>query len=403
MNLHNFRDINDTLGHANGDVLLRQVAASLRDALRESDLVACLGGDEYAILLARLGSRDDIDLVLAKIADSLARPFEVAGVPVNVEASLGIALFPEHGDNPDLLWQHADVALRAARERHVSHLFYGQGIDHYDPQKLALLGELSGAMASNQLALYYQPNIDLGTGIAIAAEALLRWPHPVHGMIPPDRFVPMTERTHLIHALTTWVLTSALRQGEAWRRTGMPLQISVNLSAHNLHNPALAREILDLARSSRFPLECLTLEITESAIMADPALARAVLTELHDAGIQLSIDDFGIGQSSLAYLKDLPISRMKIDKSFVIGFEEPRNAAIVRSAIELAHNLGLKVTAEGVENERSWRELQKLGCDLAQGYYFATPMPVDQFTAWLRESQWSLPGAPPAGAGEGRA
>ena len=392
MNLHNFRDINDTLGHVNGDALLRQVAAELRDALWQSDLVASLGGDEYAILLARLASRDDIDLVLGKIAGSLERPFTVAGIPVNVEASLGIALFPEHGDNPELLWQHADVALRAAREKHVSPLFYARDLDHYDPRKLTLLGELAAAIARDELVLYYQPKIDLATEATVGVEALVRWQHPVRGLIFPDQFVPLAERTQLINPLTSWVLAQALRQGQAWQEMGLTLELSVNLSARNLHNPNLGGEILALARSLRFPLERLTLEVTESAIMADPELAKSVLAELEDAGIRLSIDDFGIGQSSFSYLKDLPVSMMKIDKSFVMGFGEPRNAAIVRSAIELAHNLGLEVTAEGVESEQACRELRRLACDLAQGYYFARPMPVEQFAAWLGDSRWKIRG-----------
>jgi diguanylate cyclase (GGDEF)-like protein/PAS domain S-box-containing protein len=390
MNLHNFRDINDTLGHVNGDALLRQVAGKLREALWQSDLVASLGGDEYAILLARLASRDDIDLVLGKITVALDRPFTVAGIPVSVEASLGIALYPEHGDNPELLWQHADVALRAAREKHVSPLFYARDLDHYDPRKLALLGELAGAITRDELVLHYQPKIDLATEATVGVEALVRWQHPVHGLIFPDQFVPLAERTQLINPLTTWVLAHALRQGRAWHESGQVLELSVNLSARNLHNPHLGGEILALARSLRFPLERLTLEVTESAIMADPALAKAVLAELEQAGIRLSIDDFGIGQSSFAYLKDLPVSRMKIDKSFVMGFGEPRNAAIVRSAIELAHNLGFQVTAEGVEDEKACRELRQLTCDLAQGYYFARPMPAEQFAAWLKDSRWKV-------------
>jgi len=395
MNLHNFRDINDTLGHVNGDALLRQVAASLSEALWESDLVASLGGDEYAILLARLASRNDIDLVLGKISDALERPFTVAGIPVNVDASLGIALFPEHGDNPELLWQHADVALRAAREKHLSYLFYGRSLDHYDPQKLALLGGLAAAIGRNELVLHYQPKIDLATESTVGVEALVRWQHPVHGLVAPDQFVPLAERTQLINPLTTWVLASALRQGRTWHESGLTLELSVNLSARNLHNPTLGGEILDLARGFGFPLERLTTEVTETAIMADPALAKAVLTELEQAGIRLSIDDFGIGQSSLSYIKDLPVSRMKIDKSFVMSMGEARNAAIVRSAIELAHNLGFQVTAEGVENEQACRELRNLGCDFAQGYYFARPMPAQQFDAWLKESRWGLHGKVP--------
>jgi diguanylate cyclase (GGDEF)-like protein/PAS domain S-box-containing protein len=387
-NLNNFREINDTLGHHNGDDLLRQVAASLRAVGGEPDTVACLGGDEYALLLTGVSGSSDVEAVVARLTAALRRPLSIAGIPVNVEASLGIALYPDHGDTPESLWQHADVALRAAKKTEQNHLFYHAEIDHYDPRRLALLGQLREAIERNELVLHYQPTIDLDTGVTVAVEALVRWQHPAHGLIYPDSFVPLAERTHLINPLTAWVLVNALDQGQAWRGAGLRLGLSANLSARNLHDPGLCAGILALARRSHFPLEHLTVEITESAIMADPALARNVLAQLHEAGIGLSVDDFGIGQSSLAYLRDLPISRMKIDRSFVMDFSSPRNAAIVRSAIELGHNLGLPVTAEGVEDERTMVTLRGMGCDVGQGNYFAKPMPVDRLTAWLRESPW---------------
>ena len=393
MNLRGFGDINNTLGHQNGDLLLREIATRLREALWQSDLVASLGGDEFAILLGRLASRNDIDLVMEKITGTLRRPVTIAGIPLNVEAALGVALYPTHGETPETLWQHADVALRAARERVVSHLFYAPEIDHFDPRRLALLGELGEAIARDQLVLHFQPKVNLKTGRAVAVEALVRWKHPQQGLIFPDRFIPMAERTQLINPLTTWVLANALRQARAWEQAGLPLWLSVNLSARNLHNPNLSAEILDLARSSHFPLERLTMEITESALMAEPELAKKVLAELHEAGIHFSMDDFGIGQSSLAYLKDLPISKMKIDKSFTMGITEPRNAGIVRSAIELGHNLQLEVTAEGVEDQRAFEALWLFGCDIGQGYHFAKPMPVDPVTAWLKESRWAVTAA----------
>jgi diguanylate cyclase (GGDEF)-like protein/PAS domain S-box-containing protein len=387
-NLNSFREINDTLGHHNGDDLLRQVAASLRAMGGEADMVACLGGDEYALLLTRISGSPDVEAVVERITAALRRPLGIAGIPVNVEASLGIALFPDHGDTPDLLWQHADVALRAAKAREQDRLFYQPEIDHYDPRRLALLGQLREAIERDQLVLHYQPKIDLRAGVTVAVEALVRWQHPAHGLIYPDSFVALAERTHLINPLTTWVLVSALGQGQAWRSAGLKLDLSANLSARNLHDPGLCAAILELAQRSRFPLEHLTVEITESAIMADPAHARNVLAQLHHAGIGLAMDDFGIGQSSLAYLRDLPISRLKIDRSFVTGFANPRNAAIVRSAIGLGHNLGLPVTAEGVEDERTMLALRDMGCDLGQGYYFAKPMPADLLADWLGESPW---------------
>jgi diguanylate cyclase (GGDEF)-like protein/PAS domain S-box-containing protein len=396
VNLSNFGDINNTLGHRNGDALLRAVARGLRETLRGTDLVASLGGDEFAVLLGRLAQRSDIDLVMGKIEESLRQPAHIAGVPVQVESSIGIALYPDHGDSAELLWQHADVALRAARRAHRGSLLYSREIDHYEPQRLALLGELAPAIERGELVLHYQPKVDLASGRAVAVEALVRWQHPAHGLLAPDRFLVDAERTQLINPLARWVLAHALAQCRAWDEAGLPLGLSVNLSARNLLDPQLAATILRLAAEARFPLERLTMEITESAIMADPVLARNVLGELHGAGILISIDDFGIGQSSLAYVKDLPIGKMKIDKSFVMALGEGRNLAIVRAAIELGRSLGLQVTAEGVEDERAMRALRELGCDLGQGYFFSRPLPAGGLEPWLRGSRWACRAQAPA-------
>ena len=230
--------------------------------------------------------------------------------------------------------------------------------------------------------------IDLQTGTTIGAEALVRWQHPQQGLLFPDRFIPLAERTGLINPLTTWVLANALHQVSAWHKNGIRLNLSINLSVRNLQNSNLNKEILDLVSSSGFALDCLTIEITESAIMVEPVKARNMLSKLHAAGIVFSLDDFGTGQSSLSYLKDLPITKMKIDKSFIMNFKEPRNAAIVHSAIELGHNLGFSVTAEGVEDEQAYLSLREQNCNSAQGYYFSKPLPPDQFVQWLNESDW---------------
>jgi diguanylate cyclase (GGDEF)-like protein len=388
ININNFRDINDTLGHKNGDILLRAIANRISSAVWESDVVACLGGDEFAVLLPHLASGGDIDLVVEKISDALQRPITVQGLPINLEASAGIALYPDHGTTADLLWQHADIALREAQATHSEYLLYVPDIDHYDPRKLALLGGIRDAIERNQFLLHFQPTIDLQTERTMGVEALLRWQHPERGLIFPDQFIPVVERTGLIQPLTTWVLANALQQGHVWYQSGLPLDVSVNLSARNLLNRNLAPEILDIVSRSSFPLGRLTLEVTESAIMIDPARAKSILSELNDAGIKISMDDFGIGQSSLSYLKDLPIRKLKIDKSFVMEYRKPRNAAIVRSAIELAHNLDITVTAEGVEDRATCQALQELGCEQAQGYYFSKPLPVDKVTDWLRTSHW---------------
>lgn len=390
LNLNYFRDINDSLGHQNGDLLLRQVADRFRTAVGDAGRVASLGGDEFAVLLHRTTEPSDVEVALATMHDSLQEPVEVAGIPIKVETTIGVAVCPRDGRTSELLWQHADVALRTAKERHERQLHYHPGINQYDPTRLALISELRVALTEDQLVLHYQPKLDLRSGRTVGVEALVRWKHPMRGMMFPDTFIPLAERTGLINPLTTWVVIAALRQGLAWAQAGLTLDLSVNLSARNLHEPGFSQDLLRLVDSVGFPLSRLTLEITETAIMADPARAKAVLGQLHDAGIHLSMDDFGIGQSSLTYLKDLPITKMKIDKSFVIGFEQPRNVCIVRSAIDLARNMGLNVTAEGIEDEATYHALRELGCDLGQGYFFSKPLAPEPLTTWLRESRWGI-------------
>lgn len=390
LNLNYFRDINDSLGHQNGDLLLRRVAERFRDCVGESGRVASLGGDEFAVLLYRRKEALDVQHALAMVHECLQEPIEVAGISIRVETTVGVAVCPRDGDTADLLWRHADIALRTAKERHEHALHYHPGINQYDPTRLALIGELRSAIAEDQLVLHYQPKLDLRTGRTVGIEALVRWKHPKRGMTFPDTFIPLAERTGLINPLTTWVVVAALRQGQALAQSGLVLDLSVNLSARNLNEPGFSKELLKLVEGVGFPLTRLTLEITETAIMADPGRAKAVLAELHEAGIHLSMDDFGIGQSSLTYLKDLPITKMKIDKSFVMAFDQPRNVCIVRSAIDLARNMGLNVTAEGIEDEATYQALRDLGCDLGQGYFFSKPLGTDALVPWLRESRWGV-------------
>lgn len=389
MNLNQFRDINDSLGHQNGDVLLQRVAANLRYVLAMSGQVASLGGDEFAILMPRIQTDSEVQQVLEQVAEALQHPMNVAGIPVRVEASFGVAVYPAHGETLDVLWQHADVALRTAKERGENYVVYSKGIDHYDPQRLALLGELRAGIENDELELHYQPKIGLASGRVNGLEALVRWKHPSRGLIYPDTFIPLAEQTGLINPLTTAVVAKALRQGVSLLANGTKLELSVNLSARNLHDPSFCPDLLRLVSEVGFPLSQLTLEITESAIMADPERAKNALEGLNASGIHLSMDDFGIGQSSLTYLKDLPITRMKIDKSFVMQFSEPRNRAIVRSAIDLGRNLGFQVTAEGIEDEHTYAALRDLGCHVGQGYYFGKPMPPDALRAWLASSGWA--------------
>jgi diguanylate cyclase (GGDEF)-like protein/PAS domain S-box-containing protein len=389
LNLNYFRDVNNSVGHQYGDLALLGVATRLRGAIGNSGSVASLGGDEFAILLPRVRSQADIDSALSAVHDSLQTPIDLSSIPIKLEATIGVARCPLDASEPATLWRRADVALRTAKERHAPHFYYQTAVDHYDPTRLELISDLRTAIAADQLLLHFQPKIDLQTGRTVALEALVRWQHPVRGMVFPDTFIPLAERTGLINPLTHWVVVAALRQAAELAKVGLPLDLSVNLSTRNLHDPRFCDRLLEQVDAAEFPLSRLTLEITETAIMADPLRAKEALARLHRAGIHLSMDDFGIGQSSLTYLKDLPITKMKIDKSFVIGFDQPHNVAIVRSAIDLARNMNLSVTAEGIEDEATYRALRELRCDLGQGYFFSRPLPIEPLTTWLHESRWS--------------
>ena len=395
INLNNFRDINETLGHPIGDLVLTQVAGRLRDILWESDMVARLAADEFAVLLPKLAERRHVQIVINKIAQGFKPAFINNGIPIDVQPSIGVALYPDHGSDSYILFQHADIALHAAKEAHQRYAIYDSTKDRTDAQQLALIAELREAIETDRLELFYQPKIDVQTNSVVGMEALVRWVHANRGMIMPDDFIPMAERTGLINPLTTWVLGNALQQARTWRKVGQNCSISVNLSMRNLQQEEIVSEIQKLVRGSGVPPTALTLEVTESAIMVDPERALAILGDLHSFGVRISIDDFGIGHSSLAYLKQLPADQLKIDKSFVMDFKDKGNAAIVRSTIELAHNLGLEVTAEGVEDKGTLKELKALGCDVAQGYYIGRPMPVSKIATWLETWSATIPTSKP--------
>lgn len=392
LDLNNFREINDTLGHHNGDRVLMQVGGRLSSVLGRSDLLARLGGDEFAVLLPRVDDDQQVNQVIAKILDVLRPEVLIEGVPLDVQTAIGIALYPEHGADADALLRHADVALYGAKEMGCPHLLYSSQSDHYNPQQLALMAELRLGLQRNELTLHYQPVINLKTGYVIGVEALVRWQHPTRGLLYPDTFIPAAEKTGLIAPLTSWVLANALRQQNRWCRAGMELHVSVNLSVRNLQQPDIVSEISESLHNAGVTPQWLTLEITESSMMTDPERARAVLFELHDLGVNLAIDDFGIGHSSMAYLKQLPVDRMKVDKSFVMDFQNPANAVIVRATIDLAHNLGLLVTAEGVEDELALASLTQLGCEQAQGYFMSRPQTAAKLEEWLFKSPWGLRG-----------
>ena len=380
MDLDRFKEVNDTLGHQHGDVLLAKVAERLRDTLRSGDTVARLGGDEFAFLLPAIGHDVDIDVVAAKIRDALERPFEILGLPLEIGASLGAAVFPDHATSGITLVQKADVAMYAAKREHRGFAVYDAADDRHSRDRLALAGELRGAIDRGELVVHYQPKVSLASGRVTGAEALVRWDHPVHGRIDPDVFVPIAERSDLIGSLTEFVLDTALRDCRRWNRMGAPVGVAVNLSVRNLHSGGLVEGVARLLAHHGVPPGRLTLEITETMIATNPLRAREAVCDLRALGVRLSIDDFGTGYSSLAMLRSMPVNELKIDRSFVADFGPSGDAeAIVGFSNELGHRLGLAVVAEGVEDADTAAALARLGCDLAQGYWYSRPVPFEAF------------------------
>jgi diguanylate cyclase (GGDEF)-like protein/PAS domain S-box-containing protein len=390
LDLDRFRDINDTFGHRWGDTLLQQVGERLRGALRKSDPISRLGGDEFAVLLSNTGDENGATRTAIRIINVLERPFNVEGHTLNVGASIGIALFPEHGDDPDTLMRRADIAMYTAKRAPGGFAFYQPEQDHHTPDRLLLVGELRQAIECNELVLHYQPKASFATGRVAHVEALARWQHPRRGLILPDHFIPLAEQTGLIQPLCTWVLNEAIRQCAQWRDDNLLMHVAINLSMRNLHDPQLPDALLQLLAQWSLEPAWLEVEITESALAADPGRALEILTRLSDMGVRIAIDDFGTGYSSLVYLKRLPVDEIKIDKSFVSGMVMDENdATIVRSTIDLGHNLGLKVTAEGIEDQATWDLLRSWGCDFAQGYFLSCPLAASDLAAWLRKSDRS--------------
>jgi len=384
MDLDHFKEINDTLGHYHGDRLLQLVGERLSSLLRSEDTVARMGGDEFAILLPSVGDQSYAAEVAAKMRDALRASFEIDGLTLEVGASIGIACYPDHGEDGETLLQRADIAMYVAKADHSGAQLYETKQDQHSVQRLALAGELRRAIENDELVLHYQPKVDVATGRVVGAEALCRWQHPSLGLIMPDEFVPMAEHTGLITPLTKQVLNIALQQVAHWRAQGQRLSIAVNLSARSFLDSQLLDDIPELLAAWRVDPALLELEITESMIVGDPERARAVLERLNELGITLAIDDFGTGYSSLAYLKQLPVDEIKIDKSFVLQMGgNSSDETIVRSIIDLAHNLDLRAVAEGVEDQGIMNRLTELGCDVAQGYHISRPLPAERFEAWM--------------------
>ncbi|WP_407345327.1 putative bifunctional diguanylate cyclase/phosphodiesterase [Pengzhenrongella phosphoraccumulans] len=383
IDLDRFKEINDTLGHHYGDQLLIQVGSRFGEVLRESDTIARLGGDEFAVLLPELTGIEDATAVAHKLQGALRRSFNVEGVELDVEASIGVVVSGEHGADATILLQHADIAMYAAKEGNLRVSTYDPQIDAHTPQRLALLGDLRRALRIGELLLHYQPKVNLRTRAISGVEALVRWQHPERGLLQPGDFIPMAENTGLIGPLTHYVLDLALGQARRWADNGAPLQVAVNLSARNLLDDHLDQKVADLLAEHGVPAHLLKLEVTESAIMIDPTRAKDVLHRLVAQGIEVSIDDFGAGYTSLGQLKNLPITELKIDLSYVRTMDrDTRNSLIVQSVIELGHNLGLRVVAEGVENPAILARLTTYDCDVAQGYHLSRPLPADAFNSW---------------------
>jgi predicted signal transduction protein with EAL and GGDEF domain len=348
-----------------------------------------MGGDEFVVVLHDL-TEADVPAVCAKLLDSFRAPFAWGGQRIDLDASIGIALYPAHAQDPRSLIRFADIAMYAAKGSAKGFALYAPGLERMSAGDLSLKSELRNAIEANELCLHYQPKICHESRRIVGLEALVRWNHPARGLLPPDKFIPQTEDAGLIDFLSQWVLKTALAQLAQLRSRGCELDMAVNLSAHCLRTENLPSMIAELLNAAGVSAEHLTLEITESAIMSNDAEVFANLDKLDRMGVMLAIDDFGTGYSSLAHLKRLPVDEIKIDKSFVADMEENENdAVIVRSTIDLAHNLGLKVTAEGVETERAWNALALLGCDQSQGYHMSVPLAADELFGWLERSAWA--------------
>ncbi|HEX7044033.1 MAG TPA: EAL domain-containing protein, partial [Burkholderiales bacterium] len=390
MDLDRFKEINDTLGHNVGDLLLQQVAVRLRAKLRESDTIARMGGDEFAVLLPTETAKQ-ADTAARMLLQSLRAPFVIGAHQLDVRVSVGVALYPDHGVDAHTLIQRADIAMYAAKRSSAGHMFYDPHMDRHHPAQLTLMGELRQAVDHEQFVLYYQPKIGLRSNRVVGLEALVRWRHPSGKLIMPETFIPLLEQTGLIRSLTGWVTHEALGMARELREQGFELPIAVNISARDLLNNSLVEDLAEQLGAHDAFAHWLELEITESTVMSDIASAMGLLAQLSGMGFKLVIDDFGTGYSSLAYLKRLPVQAVKIDKSFVMGMVKDENdAAIVYTSIELCHNLGLQVIAEGVDDEAALQRLRAHGCDAAQGIYLSRPLPAPELFEWLEKSSWGL-------------
>lgn len=388
VDLNDFKDINDGQGHQAGDLVLQFVAHTISSVLRDSDTLARMGGDEFYILLPRVTDVHGATKVISRVIEILQRPYFIGDKPVAVSASFGVAMYPQHGSDETELMSHSDVAMYQAKRKKLGIVIYDPQLEENKSEVLALRGELTSAIADGQLVLHYQPKMDLMTKTVIGLEALVRWAHPRLGLLFPDKFIMLAETSGQIKALTTEVIRIALRQLKEWKVIGIQLPVAVNISATNLQDAGFADWLEDCLREFSVEPKYIELEVTETAIMTEPLLAIENVRRLAGMGVQVAIDDFGTGYSSMAYLQKLLVAKIKIDKTFVMHMDDKINdEVIVRSTIDLAHNLGLKAIAEGVENEAVWDRLKAMGCDAAQGYFMSKPLAADKIVDWVKANR----------------
>ena len=384
LDLNRFKEVNDTLGHSSGDLLLRRLADRLQRSVRGVDTIARLGGDEFALILPGATSLGDVEAALDRVTAAVEEEIELAGLPLSVEASIGVAFAPRDGEDPDVLLQRADVAMYVAKRAHARVVCYDAVHDDYNAERLSLVAELRRAIDRDELVLHFQPQLRQPNGQVTTVEALVRWQHPTRGLLPPDTFLPVAEQTGLIHPLTRWVLDAALDVLRHCGEVSRDLAVAVNISGRSLQRSDFPEFVVDALARSGTAADRLLLEITETALITDGQRAGEVLDRLSAAGLRLSLDDFGQGFTSLGQLRHLPLNELKIDKAFVQHMlDSSTDAAIVRSVIELGHNLGMEVVAEGVETVETLDALRSLGCDITQGYLFSRPLPADELATWL--------------------
>lgn len=383
IDLDNFKELNDTLGHEAGDILLYEVASRFSKTLGEHNTLGRLGGDEFAAIVHGADASQACDAA-RELLRALEKPFMLQNNPYFLTASIGITLYPEHGHDYSSLLKHADVAMYQAKQSSQGFCIYDAKQDAHSKSRLALSGALRRACQEEAFEFHYQPKLDLRNGKIIGAEVLARWQDPEFGQVSPQDFIPLLENSGLINTFTNILLREAIKQCDLWHRSGLDLSLSINMSMHNLRDPDLPQQMARLLNQYQLPPRTLTLEITETVAMGDPEHLPGILAQLVLSGLELSIDDFGTGYSSLSYLKKLPLSELKIDKSFVIDMDQDAdNEVIVRSTIELAHNLGLRVVAEGVENQKVMQKLHKIGADIIQGFDISRPLPADEFIKFV--------------------